>query len=205
MTTPRDQDEPKQSEPTGQPHAINRDGHARQCKARTRSGARCRSFAVEGMSVCRMHGGASPQARAAAQRRRAESEATALLEQIWDPTAAPVTDPVEALQRLVGRLEHTVNVLGARVSTADLDGPTALAWARQTRELRLGLEGMQRLDLAARHIELEQQRATMVVEAFLGALAVLELLPEARTMAVERFLAGLEVAPGPTVVAGELG
>ena len=127
-----------------------------------------------------------------------------LLEQIWDPSAAPVTDPVEALQRLVGRLEHAVNVLGARVSTTELDGPTGLAWARATRELRLGLEGMQRLDLAARHIALEQERAAMVVEAFLGALEVLQLLPEARSVAVERFLAGLEVAPGPTVVAGEV-
>jgi hypothetical protein len=206
MTTPPLVDHPMPAGESGSPHAINRDGHARQCKARTRSGARCRSFAVEGMTVCRMHGGASPQARAAASRRRAESEATVLLEQIWDPSAAPVKDPVEGLQRLVGRLEHTVNVLGARVSTTELDGPTGLAWARATRELRLGLEGMQRLDLAERHIELEKDRAEMVTSAFLLALDSLQLVPADRSRVVAVFLERLTVAPvEPVTVAGELG
>jgi hypothetical protein len=47
--------------------------------------------------VCVSHGAASPQARRVAEQRRAEREATALLNVIWDPDAPPVTNPVEAL------------------------------------------------------------------------------------------------------------
>lgn len=37
-----------------------------QCKAKTRSGVQCKSQAITGATVCRMHGGAAPQVRAKA-------------------------------------------------------------------------------------------------------------------------------------------
>jgi len=40
-----------------------------QCKAHTRSGSPCKNAPILGGEVCRMHGGAAPQVRAAAQRR----------------------------------------------------------------------------------------------------------------------------------------
>lgn len=200
--TPTSPPDPMQPALTGGPHATPvRDGHARQCTARTRSGARCRAYAVEEQAVCRMHGGASPQARRAAQKRRAERDATALLEVIWDPNAAPVTDPVGSLQRLAGQIQHAVDVLGARVDTADLDGATGLAWARAMRELRLALEGMERLDLAGKHLELEHQRASVVVVAFQAVLDVLGLLPADRSLAIDTFLGRLDQLV-PAVVRG---
>lgn len=39
-----------------------------QCTATNRLGERCKRYAVEGSSVCRLHGGASPLARAAAKK-----------------------------------------------------------------------------------------------------------------------------------------
>lgn len=206
--TPRPSAHPMQSTGSGAPQAVDslRDTHERRCIARTRSGTRCRSYAVEGMRVCRMHGGASPQARRAAERRKAEAEATALLELIWDPDAPPVTDPVSALQALAGRLQHAANVLGARLNTADLDGATGLAWARVLRELRQALEGMEKLDLAGKQVELEQAKASIVVAAFQQVLGELQLVPADRDRAVRSFLRGLgrgELAGGSTV-AGEL-
>ena len=162
-TSARRVEDPMPSSLPPGPHAVDRDTHPRRCTAHVRSGARCRAYAVEGMTVCRMHGGSAPQARRAAERRRAEAQATALLELVWDPSAAPVPDPVSALQRLAGRLEHAANVLGARVDTTSLDGPTGLAWARVVRELRQALEGMERLNLADRAVQVQEGQAGLVL------------------------------------------
>lgn len=46
------------------------DRPAVRCTARRKHDKqRCRSFAVHGLTVCRMHGGSAPQTKAAAQRR----------------------------------------------------------------------------------------------------------------------------------------
>jgi hypothetical protein len=192
---------------------------SRQCRATARSGERCKRAAIPGGRVCVMHGGATPAVRAAAERRRAEAQATALLNAIWDPDAAPITDPVRALQALAGRLQNASDVLGARLDAADadLDGATGMAWARVIRELRLALEGMERLGLAERQIELDQGIAAIVVEAvYLGLGALPELLPEQRSRFVDAFLtgarivndranAGLPLEAPPETVRGELG
>jgi hypothetical protein len=126
-----------------------------------------------------------------------------LLEVIWNPDAAPVTEPVEALQALAGRLQHAANVLGARLEGADLDGPTSLAWARVLRELRQALEGMERLDLVGKHVQLEQERAQLVTVAFLAAVQSVTLLPADRNAMVHLFLKGIGRDPDRIVV-GEL-
>lgn len=205
--------DPKRPAGGGGPLAVDRDQHARRCKATTRSGKQCRAYAVADQRVCRMHGGSSPQARAAAQRRRAEREATALLGLVWDPDAAPVTDPVASLQRLAGRLEHAANVLGARIDTAGLDESTGGAWLRVLRELRQALEGMERLDLHSKVVQLEQDKADLVTGAFLAAIDVLQLPPGDRSLSIRTFLVGLGSDPAkvdrlasgrPEILAGEI-
>ena len=174
----------------------------RQCTATSKqSGVRCKRLAIPGGRVCVMHGGATPAVRAAADRRRAEAQATALLELLWDPSAEPVTDPVPALQALAGRLQHAANVLGARLDTESLESATAVAWTRVLRELRQALEGMERLDLGKRQVELQQAQAEQVVGAVRVGLDALgsELLPVQRDVFLRAFLGAL--GRGPEVLA----
>jgi hypothetical protein len=141
-----------------------------------------------------MHGGASPGARAAAARRREEIAAKALLGLVWDPDAAPITNPIDGLQRLSGRLEHAVDVLGGRLAGDGLDGAAAVAWVKVLGELRRALDGMARLGIAERHVELEKARAEMVTTAFLAAIGVVQLLPADRDLMVRTFLDKLSPA-----------
>ena len=96
-----------------------------------------------------------------------------------------------------------------------LDGPAAVAWLRILSELRRALEGMERLDLASRHVELEEEKADIVVTAFRAALEVLsrhvQLLPEDRELVTRTFLKGLgskvyddEDDEVPAIVHGEV-
>ena len=189
-------------------------GHERQSRATRRDGERCRRFAMHGTSVCFRHGGAAPQVKAAAERRQAEAEANKLLGSIWRTEAEPVRDPITALQQLAGQLQHAVNALGTRLDVAELDGPTALAWSRVTREFRQALEGLERLNLDGRQLELEQAQAATVVAAVGAALdEVADVLTGAhRDRFLNRFLVGIGREPlwstdddPPTVVRGELG
>lgn len=205
MTQPP-RDEPMPSPGPGGPHAVDRDAHPRRCKAKTRSGARCRQYAVEGMTVCRMHGGSSPQARAAAARRKAEAEAKAVLGLIWDPQAAPITDPVEALLALAGKLQHAVDVLGARVTVDSvLDDATALAWVRVMRELRQALEGIERLGLDEKRIRIAQHHGQLLAGVLRAVLDQLMLSDEQRVLAVEVVPRELRKIATGEVVRGEVG
>jgi hypothetical protein len=75
--------------------------HARTCGARRRDGGACTNPPMNGGERCRMHGGSSPQAKAAAERRQIEAGALALLA---DLDVDPVGDPLAALLRLGGQV-----------------------------------------------------------------------------------------------------
>lgn len=180
----------------------------RRCTATAKgSGQRCKRAAIPGGTVCAKHGGSAPQVRAKAQERQLEQAAGELLAKIiWNPDAAPVTDNVGEMRRLAGAMKQAVDVLGARLNGevcehcgrgADpLDGPTGRAWVNVLRELRQLLEGMERLGLAERQVELQQDQAQLVTGAFLGALSVVaDLLPADRDAMVRAFLAGLGRGP----------
>lgn len=94
-----------------QPHASpSVDGT--RCTARTRSGARCKNPPMVGSTVCRMHGGAARQVRAAAGRRveqaRVEREVSRTLGELGVPI--PTSDG-EGLQELRDRYRMIVNAL----------------------------------------------------------------------------------------------
>lgn len=180
---------------------VERDGHPRQCTAKAKgSGVRCRAFAIVGGTVCRSHGGGSPAVRRAAELRKAQAQADAMLKMLWDQDAAPVTNPIASLQRLAGRLEHAVEVLGGRLEGADLDGPTGLAWTRVVRELRLSLDGMARLNLEERMTLFHERQAQFVVNAFVAAIDYLRPAADLRSGAVGLFLEGLGVADADVAV-----
>lgn len=177
----------------------------RRCRATSRqTGRRCRRFPVPGATVCAMHGGAAPAVRAAAERRRAEAEATALYEEVWNPNAEPVTNVVDELHRMAGQLKHSVNVLGALVATDGLDSVKAIAFDRLVGHLRRLLADIARLGIDDKKVELDAARAEMVTVAFLTAIDLLQLPPADRTSVVRTFLERLDGGsqPGQTV-AGE--
>lgn len=156
------------------------DDSRRCCATSKRSGQRCKRLAIPHGTVCVIHGGASRAVRAAAERRRAEAAATAMLNAIWDPNAEPITDAVSALQAHAGRMENAIRVLGARldVEGVDLDSAVGVAWARVIRELRLALEGMERLGLSRRAVELAEEEAGVLAGVVRAILARLQLSEE---------------------------
>ena len=83
-----------------------------RCAAKRRNGEGCGAWAVKGATVCRMHGGSSPQARAAAARRVQEEKAAKAAQRLAQPIE---TDPSQALLDLVSSAAGEVAYWRARV------------------------------------------------------------------------------------------
>jgi hypothetical protein len=169
--------------------------------AKTRPGERCRKNPHPGASICTNHG-LTQAGRAAAAERQAEAEAGRVLKKLLsDVQVEPVTDPIPALQRLAGRLQHVTEQIGQMLDEGDLDGPRERAWIRAVRELRQALDGMARLGIEEREIRLREGQAQFVVSA---VMPVLELVPrELRDQALVLLLDGLGVEH-ELVVPGEV-
>lgn len=201
--------EPKHCDRCGRPHAG--------CSAHTRAGKPCGNQPMAGQRVCRMHGGSSPRALAAAAERQETEAAEAVVRKLWSglESAAPVKDPVASMERLAGALEQLVDEAGARVESLKGVGggehltqlrAEVVLFERALGHLRGLLVDMARLGIAERHVQLEQARADLVTAAFLAALGALAervtLLPADRDAVLRAFLAGLGVDAG--AVAGEV-
>jgi hypothetical protein len=169
------------------------------------TGERCKRRPIPGGTVCVKHGGGAPAVRAAAEQRQVEAAADALVAELWPGLAGmePVKDPVDLLARTAAAIEHMADVMGARVN--DLQGK--VAGGRDLTQLRAEVvlldrlldkllkagDGMARLGIAERHVQLEQQRVAMVTAAFRAAVGVLQLVPADRDLVVRRFLTELGV------------
>ena len=82
----------------------------RQCTAKsTRSGNRCKKYAVRGATVCGTHGGSAPQVRDAARRRTEDAKAAAAVATYGLPVDV---EPHEALLTEVRRTAGHVAWLG---------------------------------------------------------------------------------------------
>lgn len=193
----------------------------RQCGAKTRSGRPCRAAPMAGQVRCRMHGGAAPQARAAAERRLVRAEADALVTRLLhDPDAPPVTDPLSELTRVAGRLGHAVDVLGARVNALGeqldyMDGTAVRrahvvveAWRDLSAQYQRVLVDMARLDIDGRLVRLADEQARPVVSAFVAAFDALAASVPAvaayRELAQRTFVTALRVGVREPARLGEL-
>ena len=93
-----------------------------KCGAHTRTGGTCQNPPIHGGTRCRMHGGASPRAQAAAERRLAEAAATRELTRLG--VTRRDIHPAEALIELVQFTAGEVDFWRTRVSELDEDAFT---------------------------------------------------------------------------------
>lgn len=150
----------------------------RRCEARSRrTGQPCRNPAMLGGTRCRMHGGASPQARRKAAERLAESKARAALSSLAGDVE-PVTDAVGALESLAGEVVALTGILRGFVSELEevrYRGGIGQGFEQLRGELSFYLQSLQRaesvlaaivkLDLDARRVRLQERQAQAVVVA----------------------------------------
>ena len=75
----------------------------------------CRNPAMNGQDVCYKHGGASPQARAAAAQRIAEEKAMDAVTRKLGDAGTPITDPIGTLCAIAGRAVRFMELIGEEV------------------------------------------------------------------------------------------
>lgn len=85
----------------------------KKCKARRKSGKPCGNYPVHGHLVCRLHGAASPKAKARVAREQAEAAAVSLLQRKLGRTV--VGNPLEELQKLAGEVVAWKDILREQV------------------------------------------------------------------------------------------
>jgi hypothetical protein len=116
-------DEPTQCAQCGQPHATKAGNPA--CKGHTRAGKPCGNDPMENQRVCRMHGGKSPRALAAAERRGAEEQGRRALERFGVPREN-LADPAPIFVELIGISAGLMDYYLERVR--EVEDPDALVF-----------------------------------------------------------------------------
>lgn len=158
----------------------------------SRTGQPCKNPPMHGQHVCRMHGGATPQAKRAAQQRLADQAAQAELARL-SLTAAPDIDPADALLRSIAASYSMCQHLRAIVESFPDDGLTEreytdggmrrvtaaevdLLHTWETLHARVCL-GALKAGIDERRIRLAEQQASTIVTVLRAALADLGLDP----------------------------
>lgn len=184
---------------------------ARRCGATNRAGEPCGLYAIRGGNVCRFHGGASSQARAAAERRLALVEAEREVN-----TAAAVRGPLtvtEVYDELLRTAalavawrdraeQHVEELMGRWATGPHLDqarAEVALLERAMDRTARV-CELIARLDLDTRMSRLNQQTGQQIAAVIAYALAVFptEQQEQARGRVVEAIRALTDGRPVPS-------
>lgn len=151
-----------------------------KCAAkRRRDGEPCGAQAITGLSVCRVHGGNSPQARAKSERVKLLAE----VRQRWHGLdgAKPVSDPFVALQQIAGelvvfkdRLRVLIDDLEVWTGLDDkgMEYPRALVALYQLtlRDTINGLALIARLNIDERLATIEEARVSRIIRAIDAAL-----------------------------------
>jgi hypothetical protein len=181
--------DPMSCDRCGQPHVTSQGnpsclGHRNKVTPLTP----CGNDPMHYQTKCTKHGGKTPGALAAADRRRIEAKADALLARMLvNHDAEPVTDPYSALARSAGMLRDAVDEVGRRVNElneirfTDAKGSeqmrteVALWVTLLDRSSRLQLD-MSKLDLVGKIAQRQHDRAvflaTDVLQPYSEALVV---------------------------------
>jgi len=151
------------------------------CGARTRSGGTCKRHPGPGLTRCKFHGGASPQALAGAEQRLAEARARKTLASLGQPVE-PVRDAVAALESLAGECIALTSILRSAVGDLESIRYTSAQGFEQVRgELSAYVSMLGRcetvlskivsLNLDARRVQLDEARVLLVVAALDAVLS----------------------------------
>lgn len=155
-----------------------------KCKARKRNGEQCGNRPLRGLSVCRMHGGASPQGRAAAKRRLAEQAVMNELERskLTGKAVQGTTDPLGELQKLTTEMIHfkdqltlRVNDLGDNLANYDEKGSEQVkteidVYLKVIDKLTKLLDIALKHDIEGKRLSLETAKAELVAAALFRVL-----------------------------------
>lgn len=138
------------------------------------AGKPCRNWAIDGSTVCRMHGAGSPKVAAKAAERVEEARLRRVLDGY---TPSPVGNPVKALADIAGRITGWLDVVEARVAELDRLDTWSEGTGEQTKAVitiferamdaaRRVLTDMVRLDLEKRMVTINEE----IGEAVAGLL-----------------------------------
>jgi hypothetical protein len=157
---------------------------SRRCSATNAAGVRCAKAAMLGGTVCRSHGGAAPQVRAAAERRLAEQQAAA---SIADVVVAPIENPLEALAQVAEEAlafqRHAAAKVAELTSLEDVAPATRVEYLRPLvalyersidRSAKL-LADWVRLGFDERMVAMNERQAALVAEVVRAVLDAPEL------------------------------
>lgn len=155
------------------------------CGARCRDGTACSNPPMRGGERCRMHGGASPRARAAAERRQVEGQARTVLAELG---VTPVDDPLAQLLRLAGEVLAWQRATAALVNQLDhiryqggsgeqLRAEVQLYERSMDRAVAV-LSAIARLNIDERLARISEQQADRLIGAIEAALTEVGLTGE---------------------------
>lgn len=164
-----------------------------RCGAKTRQGGNCRRWPIAGGTRCKLHGGGSPRAKAAAQRRLVEADARAALAY---EGIEPISDPIIELGKLANEVSGMKSALAQRVAALDSPVFTDAFGSEQVHiEVRLLNDSIDRLvkvldllgkhDLDARLVRVQEDTGRLFQYVIAGIVSDLALTPEQSALVPE--------------------
>lgn len=160
--------------------------HGRKCARHSkRDGHPCGSSPMHGQDVCRMHGGATRQARNAAQERLDEQAYAAELGRLTglEGAPSPVADPLTELSLVAGEARRFMQWCRSRLSAMDEDKiryedvkgseqlrSEVVLYERSIDRCATVLATIARLNIDERLVAIEDRKAAMVINAIQAAL-----------------------------------
>lgn len=204
--------------------------HDRGCKAHNRAGGPCGRIPKRGMTVCKVHGGASPNARNAAAVREAEERARRALREAWGKgEERPIGDPLSELAQVAAEIIAFKDALRAQVEELNgvltywqekdyLDSDGGIEWTKAAEDMRAVVTAYERaldrsakvlgnivkLDLAGRMLAFNTAQAEQITTAVRDGLGTVDLSREIREAALEAIADALDRAAGTTPAPKEL-
>lgn len=168
-----------------------------RCGRKTRSGDPCKNGKVAGADVCRMHGGAAPQVKAAAARNLLMAEAAETVGKLRLRTG-PVDNPLRALQLVAGELVdvkdwvrgYIETLTSEQLGSTDQKGVEQIDARMQVYMKMLdstvnALAQLGKLKIDERLAAIDEQRKLMIIRALQAGLASAGVTGPAATKAMQ--------------------